>query len=50
MIKKYKQKLYHFQGFTKNDVNLVKLFNISTFHSKSHRHCDNDFWNVKQKY
>ena len=23
--KEYKQKLYHFSGFTKNDVNLVKL-------------------------
>ena len=48
--KKYNQRLYHFQGFTKNDVNLVKLSNVFTLHSKSHCHNDGDFWNEKSKY
>ena len=36
------KKLYHFSGFTKNSVNLVKpIFRQFIF--------DNDFWNVKSK-
>ena len=50
----YNQKLYHFSGFTENDVNLVKLiFRLyipKVIVKHFDKHFDNYFWNVKSKY
>ena len=46
----YNQKLYHFSGFTENDVNLVKLIFRLYIPKVIVKHFDNYFWNVKSKY
>ena len=41
---------YHFSGFTKNDVILVKLIFRLYIPRVIANDFDNDFWNVKSKY